>query len=917
MNGILLFFFSLILSLLPQVVHAQSLSQQAIDLINSKCLTCHGEDPNLIMSMLDMSNRKGLLKGGLSEKPALVPGKPEDSLMVEAITWENPKLQMPPQEKDRLSDEEVELIRQWIAKGAQWPKPQETDEDSNWNSDSSGGVKVRTSGGRSESWSKRKYEPENLWAYRPVQRYEVPEIENEDVPINNEIDAFVQQKLNKNGLKPAPKADKLTLLRRATMDLTGLPPTPEQVEAFLLDESPDAFEKMIGRLLNSPRYGEQMARHWLDVVRYADTSGFSNDFERPNAWRYRDYAIRSFNEDKPYDEFIREQIAGDEYKPEDPESLIAVGYLRMGPWEHTAMSVETVTRQQYLNDATHNVGQTFLAQGLRCARCHDHKFDPIPTKDFYRIQACFASVQFADREVPYLPEENISHFDERKKITKARLDDARESVQKYRKKHNQAVKEFLNEKGVEKVSELPKDMQPEPHYGLTSLERSLQKVARKREDYFEREMKRYDPYAFSVYSGSPRKYVSNRDIHLMPKPEERMGKVQSIHILEGGSLEAPAEEVTPGVLTAVYNSNDFVEPSAWNTIPQRMNGRRLALANWIASPNNTLTARVIVNRIWQHHFGENGIVKTPNNFGKMGGKPTHPKLLDYLATWFIEHGWSIKKLHKKIMMTAAYQRSSQHPNREKVDEADSKNDYLSYYPVRRLAAEEIRDSMLAISGELNPEMGGPGVYPEINWEVALQPRHIMGSVAPAYQPSIKPEQRHRRTIYAFRYRTLPDPMLEVFNRPGSDTSCPRRDETTVTPQVFALFNSQFSHGRALALADRLQEECETFDKQIDHAFQLIYNRKASEKEIAMCRKHYEDMLNLHSNFDPTPVPVPKKVKREMVEELTGEPFEFVEELDSMDKFIPDLKPWDVGAKTRALSEICLVLFNSNEFLYLR
>jgi hypothetical protein len=301
----------------------------------------------------------------------------------------------------------------------------------------------------------------------------------------------------------------------------------------------------------------------------------------------------------------------------------------------------------------------------------------------------------------------------------------------------------------------------------------------------------------------------------------------------------------------------------------------------------------------------------------MGKRPTHPELLDWLAVWFTEHGWSLKQLHRLILTSAAYQQSGHHPDMDKLHQADPNNDLLAYFPPRRLAAEEIRDAMLAVSGEFNPEMGGPGIFPEINWEVALQPRHIMGSVAPAYQPSPQPRQRNRRTLYAFRYRNLADPMLEVFNRPGSEISCERRDETTVTPQVFALYNSAFAHDRALALAATLEKQAGELDGRVREAIRRCYGRAPDAEEIAMCCAHVEKMAAYHRAHEPKPVALPARVKRKMVEEMTGEEFEWEEELEGMTNYRRDLKPWDVAPSTRALADLCLVLLNSNEFLYVR
>ncbi len=895
----------------------QLFAQRIWPLLQEKCLACHGNDKKL-RGGLDLRTRAALLQGGDSGEPALVPGQPEKSPLYVAVTRRNNDLVMPPKENDRLSAEQVAWLSQWIAAGAPWPADPKSRASSAAVQQETGaaGVLVRTSGGRSPEWTNRKYQPEDIWAYQPARRAVVPQPALDPQRSQNPIDAFLQQKLAARGVRQlAPPADRTTLIRRAALNLTGLPPTSEEIAAFLKEESPTAFARLVDRLLNSPHYGEQQARHWLDVVRYADTSGFSNDYERPNAWRYRDYVIRSCNADKPFDRFIMEQMAGDELDPDDPEMAIAVGFLRMGPWEHTGMSVAALTRQHFLDDVTHSVGVTFLGQGLRCAACHDHKFDPVPTKDYYRLQAVFATTQFAEPAVPFLPCENKTGFFESRAAIEARLQKAKTQRLALRKKSDAAITAYLKTRGIAALTDLPQGDRPlRDRFGLSKEELSQLKILAKRIDYFERELLRFQPIAFTVYNGPATNYSSNIPIH--PVPATPRGPDPVVRILPGGSLESPAEAVTPGVLSAVAGSNDADTPTAWNTIPQTMAGRRLALARWIANPNHPLTARVLVNRVWQQHFGR-GLVATPNNFGKMGKRPTHPELLDFLAVWFVEHGWSIKKLHRLIMNSAAYQQSGTHPDGDKLRQMDPNNELLAYYPSRRLAAEELRDAMLAISGELNREQGGPGVFPEINWEVALQPRHIMGSVAPAYQPSPMPQQRNRRTIYAFRYRTLADPMQEVFNRPGSETSCERRDETTVTPQVFALFNGAFTHDRALAFAAALEKQSSDLEGRIRLAFRRCYGREATDAEAALCRGHVEKQVVYHRAHEPKPVALPTCVKRRMVEEMTGEEFEWEEELDGMKSYQRDLQPWDVGPETRALGDLCLVLFNSNEFLYVR
>lgn len=896
---------------------AEALFAQRIwPLFVEKCHACHGVEAEDRKAGLDLTAREPAMAGG-ETGPALVPGDLEESLLVEAVGRDGLIAAMPPKENDRLSAEQVSWIRQWVAAGAPWPDAKRRGElaaTARWGE--SQGVTVATSGGLGEEWTNRRYQPADLWAFQPVKNPEVPAIAEVEHP----IDAFLRVEQQRRGLEArAEEADRRTLLRRLTVDLTGLPPTLEEFEAFLADQEEGAYERVVDRLLASPRYGEQQARHWLDVTRYADTSGFSNDFERPNAWRYRDYVIRSFNDDKPYDRFISEQLAGDELNPDDPEMLIAVGYLRMGPWEHTSMTVAAVTRQQYLDDVTQHVGVSLLAQGLRCAACHDHKFDPVPTRDYYRIQSVFATTQFAEREVPFLGVENTSGSAAAREVVQRRLDDLRSKQQELKQRGEDALAEYLKQRGVKRVEDLPEKERPSRDYlgptqGISQTDLTLRKVYQKQDDYLKRELARFEPLALSVYSGPENQYVSNQFKPGVPK--NRKGEPPVLKILTGGSLESPGEEVSPGVLSAVWGSNDRTEPSDWNTITGELEGRRLEFAQWVASESNPLTARVLVNRLWQQHFGR-GLVATPNNFGKMGAKPTHPELLDWLASRFMEQGWSIKQMHRLIVTSEAYRMASEPVDYERVAEDDARNELVTYYPVRRMAAEEIRDALLQASGELNLEMGGPGVFPEIHWEVAFQPRQIMGSMAPAYLPSPLQKDRHRRTIYTFRYRTLPDPWLEVLNRPVSEISCERRDETTVSPQVFALFNSEFAANRALAMARSLEEARETEGDRIRLAFLRICGRAPSEQELDACHLHIEKMGRRYQENLSKEEPLPRRIERSMVEELTGETVRWQEDLVGIDRYQRDLMPWEVGPETRALADLCLVLMNSNEFLYLR
>jgi mono/diheme cytochrome c family protein len=890
---------------------------QVLPVLKEKCFACHGDDPKKQKGGLDLRTAKSATAGGDSGQPALVPGKPDESPLYLAVTRTNDRWEpMPPKENDKLTAAQVEAIRDWIKLGAPWPDRAAA------NAGPTHGVAVKTSGGLSADWTNRKYDPANLWAYQPVRRPAVPEIRNSKSEIRNPVDAFIQAKLDVVGLAPAPRADKLTLIRRATFDLLGLPPTPEEIDAFLKDDSPDAYEKLIDRLLASPHYGEQWGRHWLDVARYADSSGLANDYERGNAWRYRDYVVRSFNADKPYDRFVREQIAGDEIDPAQPEMLVAVGFLRGGPWELTGMEVPRVARQRFLDDVTDAVGQVFLAHALQCARCHDHKFDPVPTRDYYRVQAAFATTQLAERPAPFLPAEKVTGFEE-KKYLEARRARYEQELERIR-----AI-EAAARKSWETANPDKKGQKPPRHEFLTPADLGLERIARKGLERLRWELDRFEPVALSVYSGKTPAVRSVLSPFRPPTDPLKTGTLDETHILAGGDPFSPKEKVTPGVLSAAGEG----------AIPESVAGRRKALADWIADPKNPLTARVMVNRVWSWHFGR-GLAGNPNNFGATGKKPTHPELLDWLAAEFMDptfranpdregggeahplpHGrgspkaWSVKHLHRLIMTSEAYRRASRHPDPKTLSAKDPDGTTYASFQPRRLAAEELRDAMLAVSGELNREVGGIPVRPEIHPEVALQPRQVMGTFAPAWQPSPRPEQRNRRTMYALKLRGLRDPFLEVFNQPGPDSPCELRESSTVTPQAFALMNGESTRARALAFALRLLRETNSNDEAIERAFRLAFGRAPTDAERAACLKHWAVMTERHKSLTLKKPERPSTVERVAVEENTGETFTFTEVLDSAADFVPDAHPADASPECRGLMEVCLVLLNANEFAY--
>ncbi|MDX2035558.1 MAG: PSD1 and planctomycete cytochrome C domain-containing protein [Isosphaeraceae bacterium] len=903
-------------------------------LLESRCVPCHGSDPKDPKGGLDARSLAGLMRGGDSETPAIEPGAPERSpLYLAAARTDDEWPAMPPKESDRIGPVDLEALKLWITAGAPWPSEariRELRESRGKVWDAEDGVVVPTSGGLSKSWNERRYAVEGLWAYRPVAS---PKLDRPSG--RSSIDALVALRLPA-GLVPSGMADRFTLIRRASFDLLGLPPRPDQISEFLADPRPDdiAFAALVDRLLASPHYGERMARHWLDVVRYADSSGFANDYERGNAWRYRDYLIRSFNRDVPYDRMIRDQIAGDEIDPNDPERLIAVGYLRMGPWELTGMEVARVARARFLDDVVNSVGETFLAHSLQCARCHDHKFDPIPTRDYYAIRAVFATTQLAERPAPFLPEENRSRFEERAFLEASR-DHHRETLRKLDARALEAAERWFVERkldataweaAVDRASRskeagifnrarthliaqgISEDRIPPRMLGWSPTEIGLERIARKGLERVAWELDRYEPVALSVYSGrTPKLRSVTAPLRIPTDPAS--GELEETRILTGGDVFAKGDPVTPGALSALPALGEA-------RIPDTLGGRRRALADWIADPRNPLTTRAMVNRVWLWHFGR-PIAGNPNNFGSTGKRPTHPELLDHLAAEFVRSGWSIKHLHRLIMNSDVYQRSGRAVDRSLLARLDPQGDSYAVFPKRRLSAEELRDAMLAVSGELDRSLGGIPIQPEIHPEAALQPRQVMGTFAEAWAPSPKPSDRHRRSIYVRTLRGAAHPMLETLNAPSPDLSCERRETSTVTPQALTLFNGGESRGRALAMAARVSRETIDDRRAIELCFRASLGREPTPTELEACDRLRRDLEVIEQSSAP-PAPrarPPVSIERDAVEENTGERFRYVEPIPAAASFVPDLDPADVDPRTRILADICLVLFNSNEFAY--
>jgi hypothetical protein len=568
--------------------------------------------------------------------------------------------------------------------------------------------------------------------------------------------------LQEKGLEPTPPASKAELIRRLCFDLTGLPPSPEAVKDFVEDRSAGAYERLVDRLLDSAHFGERWAQHWLDVVRFAETEGFEYDRHLPEAWRYRDYVIQSFQHDKPFNQFLTEQIAGDELPLDGNEGTTAAIFHRLGPVRRNAGNPEiALSRNEVLTERTDVIGSAFLGLTVGCARCHNHKFDPISQKDYYQLQAYLAATQ--DNDILLVPPEEKREWEEK---TKA-FNDALRKLRKAADQAEGAIRTQLNEQ----IEELEDKAPPHP------------------------------PTIPSVHND----------------PEQRT----EIHVLQRGEWEKKGELVAPRP-PSVLMENGCSE------LPADIRHPRTELARWLASSSNPLTARVIVNRLWQHHFGV-GLVKTANDFGRNGDRPSHPELLDWLASELVRGGWRLKPLHRLIVVSSAYQQSSHSANAAMATRLDPENRLLWQFSQRRLSAEEIRDAMLAASGELSRKIGGPSVMVPVDQElVQLLYKPAQWEVARAAT------EYHRRSIYLIAKRNLRLPFMETFDQPGLLTSCGRRESSTHAPQALELLNGRLSNELAAAFAARLERETGGNRSQIiERAYWLALSRPPAAQERAL------------------------------------------------------------------------------------
>ncbi|MES1256810.1 MAG: PSD1 and planctomycete cytochrome C domain-containing protein [Acidobacteriota bacterium] len=729
---------------LPLSVFAQTPGNPAVGkeiavLLSGKCLQCHSQTSR--MGDLDLGSREGLLKGG-KNGPAIVAGKAAESRLYRHLTGQlQPRMPF----GGSLNEQEIALFKSWIDAGAEWNASALT---------SAAPAKPKFSD------AQKRY-----WAFQPV-----------TAPAGASVDSFILARLKEKGIRPNEPADRVTLLRRATLDLIGLPPTPEETQAFLADTSPGAFAKVVDRLLASPHYGERWGRQWLDVARYADTNGFKADEIRPNIWRYRDYVIQAFNDDKPYDRFIREQLAGDELYPGNVDARIATGFLRHYTDETNQPSMET-RREELLMNITDTVGSAFMGMTFGCAKCHDHKFDPILHKDYYRLQAFFANVRAKDDFIP-LSGAELEAVNRQQAEWEAKTKDLRAAMHAlvapfakadadvYMNRFSEGTREAINtppEKRTSYQALLAFQGLPQVTYQDATLARKLPPEQKKQFDLMAAQVKEFD-------SLKPHPPLAQTMI-------DNSADAPETYVLAGGAWNAPKEEVQPGFLSILDPADaKFTPPPGLSST-----GRRTALANWLADPKNPLTARVMVNRIWQGHFGT-GIVASSSDFGVMGERPANQALLDSLAASFVRNGWSIKKLHRAIMLSNVYQESS--ATQPEAAAADPDNKLLWHYPRHRVEGEVLRDAMLMTSGRLNLKMGGPGVHPEL-------PEGVNTAGYAVWAPEKDEAEARRRSVYVFVKRILTYPMLEAFDAPTSEESCPRRFSTVVPSQALTLMNDKY------------------------------------------------------------------------------------------------------------------------------
>jgi len=822
-------------------------------ILQARCLHCH--DTNKKRGGLDLTTPNALHTGG-DTGPAILPGDPDNSLLIKLLRHQQAPYM--PHKEPQMPQGEIDRIAQWITAGA--AAPQQTTQQ------------------KTKKELQITDKDRQFWSYQPLTNPTPPPTQDTTWP-QNPIDQFILTPLEKNNLTPAPKADRRTLLRRAYYDLIGLPPTPEEIENFLHDPAPDAWERQIDKLLASPHYGERWGRHWLDLARYADSDGYEFDKERPNAFPYRDFVIRAFNQDMPFDQFIRWQIAGDEYHPNNPDALAATGFLAAGPIIDN-QELE-LNRYDELDDIASTVGAAFLATNVGCARCHDHKYDPLPTRDYYRFLSAFTTTRRYEAPIG-TPEEN-ARYRERQSAWERALGAARKSFDEFR---NPLIKATRNAR-IEalQITEEEKALLRAPTDGNNPAQKTLL-------ERFDKELKPSD--------ADVRQKLTTEQIIQWDALHENIQKLErekptspplvlaitdkqpepvESYLLARGNPDMKTEPVRLGFLSVLPGNGDTAfEPSLLKPADAPTTYNRRAVAEWITNLDRgagRLSARVLANRLWHYHFGD-GIVRTPNDFGMQGDRPSHPELLEWLAREIIRHDWRIKPLHRTIMTSATYQMSTEFDEAKAA--ADPENRLWWRRKPQRVEAEIMRDAILKVSGALNPLMYGPGIYPAVPADAVTT-----GSTPKWPTDVVDGPGTWRRSIYAFVRRSARMPLLEAFDTPDPASSAGRRLVTTTPTQGLELMNSAFINEQARILAERVRAEAwQSRGAMIDRVYLLAYGRPPEAEE------HKRAMAFLERQAARYPSP----------KDQTG-------------TIIPGTDPFH-----RALQDFCQVTLCSNEFVYI-
>ena len=758
----------------PDAESVKFFEQKVRPVLAERCIKCHGADKQ--KGQLRLDTLAGALKGG-ETKAAIVPGDPAASLLISAIEHSDPDLTMPPKEA-KMPDAERSALAQWVKMGAPWPE----------------NVTIAP-----VSLAKKHKEitaaDRAFWSFQPVANPPVPSVKDNGWA-KTDIDKFIFEKLDANGLDPAPEADRHTLIRRATFDLHGLPPTPEEVDAFVADSAPDAYEKLVDRLLASPRYGERAARQWLDLVRYADSDGFRQDAYRPNTWPYRDYVVKSMNEDKPYDRFIAEQLAGDEIDPQNPDVYIGTAFLRLSCYEYNQRDVPKAW-SEYLSDMTDVCGDVFMGMSMSCAHCHDHKFDPILQADYYRLQAFFSGARWRD-DMPVAHAKEVALYNTALEKWEQKTQALRDQIAEIEKPHLENAKHAAIKMFTSEFQDMAaKSVEDRSVYEQQLVDLMYRQVKDERKN-IDGKIKNAEREKWSELKKKLAEFDAEKPKALQTVPMiTELGAKCAPTFIPG---DATKTEIEPGFLTILDPKKAEIPASKF----PNSSGRRSALAAWLARPDNPLTARVMVNRLWQYRFGR-GIVATSSDFGKLGEKPTHPELLDWLATRFVKQGWSLKKMNRELLLSATYRQASTRSMPDVAKLKDPENKLLWRVCARRLDAQQIRDAMLAVSGEMDAKSGGPP--------------------ADFTSPS--------RGIYTKVLRNTHDAVLDAFDEPDGLLTNPLRNVTTTATQSLLMINGQWPLQRSASFATRVKSSGDSAsDALIDRAYRLAYGRPPREHERA-------------------------------------------------------------------------------------